>query len=221
MFVFRERTTLRRWLPDRVAFMTCVFSDLIGSEYKKFVMGIKKYKMNPLLLEYGKGELPSHGRSRKLWNVDVDRLYVPIWVNRNHWIGACISFVNRHIEVFDCGGKKKIKEVEAFTYLIPRIVKAVQPLRMQKHLNVAPYTVSYVPMRGLNKANCHCGVYTLKHIECHLLGLDLSLVDDDNIKEARIRIMWDLWEAATDPELIERMSKYEPPNYKPAECIEL
>ncbi|KAF8092670.1 LOW QUALITY PROTEIN: hypothetical protein N665_0406s0015 [Sinapis alba] len=211
MFVFRERTTLRRWLPDRVAFMTCVFSDLIGSEYKKFVMGIKKYKMNPLLLEYGKGELPSHGRSRKLWNVDVDRLYVPIWVNRNHWIGVCISFINRHIEVFDCGGKKKIKEVEAFTYLILRIVKAVQPLRMQKHLNVTSYTVSYVPMRGLNKANRH-------RMSLAWVG---SFIDDDNIKEARIRIMWDLCEAATDPELIERMSKYESPNYKPAECIEL
>ncbi|KAG2329468.1 hypothetical protein Bca52824_000648 [Brassica carinata] len=193
MYVFRERTTLQRWKVDRVAFMTCVFSDLISTDYKHFLDGIKNYKMDPLLLEYGKGELPSHGRTRKLWNVDVDRMYVPVWVNRNHWIALCISFVTRNIQVFDCSGRKSIKEVEAFTKLIPRIVKAVQSSTIRKHLAVTPYSVSIVPMSDLNQLNCHCGVYMLKHIECHVLGLDISL------------------EAATDPELIERMSKYEPP----------
>ncbi|KAL0659988.1 hypothetical protein Bca4012_080573 [Brassica carinata] len=76
-------------------------------------------------------------------------------------------------------------------------------------------------MSDLNQLNCHCGVYMLKHIECHVLGLDISLVNDDNIRGARLKTMWDLWEAATDPEFIERMSKYEPPKCKPAECIEL
>ncbi|KAF3549994.1 hypothetical protein DY000_02007325 [Brassica cretica] len=131
MFIFRERTTLQVWKSDRVAFMTCVFSDLIASEYKNFVKGIKKYKMDPLLLEYGKGELPSHGRTQKLWNVDVDRMYFPVW------------------------------EVEVFKYLVPHIVKAVQSLRMQKHLNITPYTGSYVPVCGLNRGNCHSGMYTL------------------------------------------------------------
>ncbi|KAG2312882.1 hypothetical protein Bca4012_027487 [Brassica carinata] len=192
IYVFRERTTLQRWKVDRIAFMTCVFSDLIASDYKHYLNGIKKYKMDPLLLEYGKGELPSHGRTRKLWNVVVDRI-----------------------------GRKKIKEVEAFAQLIPQIVKAVQSSTIRKHLAVTPYTVSIVPMSGLNLRNCHRGVYTLKHIECHLLGLDLSLVDDDNIWRARVKIMWDLWEEATDLELNERMSKYEPPKCKHVECIEL
>ncbi|XP_056853743.1 uncharacterized protein LOC108831558 [Raphanus sativus] len=151
MYIFRERTTLRRCKVDRVAFMTCVFSDLIANDYKNFNQGIKQYNMNPLLLEYGKGELPSHGRTHKLWNVDVDRMYVPVWVNGNYWIALCISFVTRNIQVFDCSGKKRIKEVEAFTHLIPRIVKAVQSLTVQKHLTVSPYTVSYVPMSGLNR----------------------------------------------------------------------
>ncbi|KAJ4909132.1 hypothetical protein Rs2_03753 [Raphanus sativus] len=74
MYIFRERTILQRWKVDRVAFMTCVFSDLIASDYIHFCKGIKQYNMNPLLLEYVKGELPSHGRTRKLWNVDVDRI---------------------------------------------------------------------------------------------------------------------------------------------------
>lgn len=110
MYVFRERTTLKRWNVDRVAFMTCVFSDLIAKDYQNFCKGIKKYTMDPLLLQYGKGELPSHGRTQMLWNVDVDRMYVPVWVNCNHWIALCISFVTRNIQVFDCGGRKKSRK---------------------------------------------------------------------------------------------------------------
>ncbi|XP_033132029.1 uncharacterized protein LOC117126892 [Brassica rapa] len=192
MYIFRERTTLKRWNVDRVAFMTCVFSDLIAKDYQNFCKGIKKYTMDPLLLQYGKGELPSHGRTRMLWNVDVDRMYIPVW------------------------------EVEAFAQLIPRIVKAVQSLTIQKHLHITPYNVSYVPMSGLNRLQCHCGVYTIKHIECHVLGLDISMASDENIWGARIKIMWDLWEAANDLELIERMSKYEPIKCnKPAEYVEI
>ena len=110
MYVFRERTTLKRWNVDRVAFMTCVFSDLIAKDYQNFCKGIKKYTMDPLLLQYGKGELPSHGRTRMLWNVDVDRMYVSVWVNCNHWSALCISFVTRNIQVFECGGKKKSRK---------------------------------------------------------------------------------------------------------------
>ncbi|KAG2249803.1 hypothetical protein Bca52824_089431 [Brassica carinata] len=163
MYVFRERTTLKRWNVDRVAFMTCVFSDLIAKDYQNFCKGIKKYTMDPLLLQYGKDELPSHGRTRMLWNVDVDRMYAR--------------------SVFDCG-VKKIKEVEALA--------AYSSI----HLHITPYNVSYVPMSGLNRLQCHCGVYTIKHLECHVLGLDISMVSDENIWGARIKIMWDLWEAA-------------------------
>ncbi|KAG2247786.1 hypothetical protein Bca52824_087414 [Brassica carinata] len=99
---------------------------------------------------------------------------------------------------------------------------AVQSLTIHKHLHITPYNVSYVPMSWLNRLKCHCGVYTIKHIECHVLGLDISMVSDENIWGARIKIMWDLWEAANDLELIERMSKYEPIKCsKPAEYVEI
>uniref|UniRef100_A0A0D3CYB4 Ubiquitin-like protease family profile domain-containing protein n=1 Tax=Brassica oleracea var. oleracea TaxID=109376 RepID=A0A0D3CYB4_BRAOL len=161
-----------------------------------------------------KGVLPPHGQTQEIWNVDVDRLYVPVHVSGNHWIALCISFVTRSIDVFDCSGRKRYKELDGFANLVPRIVKAVQPPSYQKDFTFAAYTVHYVPMGKLNKSACDCGVYTIKFIECHSLGLKLSMVNDGNIKEARHRILWDLWEAANDPELVERMSNYEPP-----ECL--
>ncbi|KAG2294010.1 hypothetical protein Bca52824_040679 [Brassica carinata] len=121
MYVFQERTSLKRWRPHRVAFIT---------------VGRKNYMLHNLLLQYGKGVLPPHGRTQEIWNVDVDRLYVPVHVSGNHWIALCISFVTRSIDVFDCSGRKRYKELDGFANLIPRIVKAIQPTRHQKDFAV-------------------------------------------------------------------------------------
>ncbi|KAG2322958.1 hypothetical protein Bca4012_058411 [Brassica carinata] len=67
--------------------------------------------------------------------------------------------------------------------MIPRIVKAVQPAKHQKNFLVAAYTVDYFSMDSLNQSACDCGVYAVKFIECYALGLELSLVNDDNIKK--------------------------------------
>ncbi|CAF2056259.1 unnamed protein product [Brassica napus] len=123
--------------------------------------------------------------------------------------------------VFDCGGKKNNKAVEAFAVLIPRIVKVVQSSDKKKDFNVKQYVVSYVPMRALNTSGNDCGAYSLKFIECHLLGLDFSLVNDDNIQEARHKIAFDLWEAANDEALQYRMSTFKPPKRAPEKTVEL
>ena len=134
----------------------------------------------------------------------------------------CVNFVSRSIEVFDCEGLKHNKEVEPFAFLIPRIVKAVQSSKNRQQVKVKQYTVSYAPMPYLlNKSSSDCGVYVLKHIECHLLGLDFSLVNDNNIREARQKIAYDLWEAANDPELILRMAQYTPPKTITNPLVEL
>ncbi|KAG5397861.1 hypothetical protein IGI04_019675 [Brassica rapa subsp. trilocularis] len=85
-----------------------------------------RLSLTPTLLahKYGKGVLPPHGQTQEIWNVDVDRLYVPVHVSGNHWIALCISFVTRSIDVLDCSGRKRYKELDAFANLVPRIVKA-------------------------------------------------------------------------------------------------
>ncbi|CAF2056633.1 unnamed protein product [Brassica oleracea] len=65
------------------------------------------------------------------------------------------------------------------------------------------------------------GAYSLKFIECHLLGLDFSLVNDENIQEARHKIAFDLWEAANDEALQYRMSTFKPPKRAPEKTVEL
>lgn len=210
LYLFREKTSLRRWNISKVAFMSCLFSNQMKNAYKVVKNDIKTFKVEGLLHNYGIGELPADGRTGLMWDLDVDRMYVPLLVHGNHWISMCVDFVNRSILVFDCAGMKHNRELEPFSHLIPRIVKAVQSSN-KKGLVVKPYAVTYAPMSFLNKSSSDCGVYALKHIEAHLLGLDLSLVNDDNILEARQKIAYDLWEAANDPVLLTRMALFCPP----------
>lgn len=215
---------MRRWpVTDNVGFMSCSFSSEVTSAYKQLSKDKKKnFNLNELLISYGNGELPWHGRTNKKWDIDVHRVYTPVFVNKNHWISLCINFVLRTVEVFDCAGLKHNKIAEAFATIIPHIVKAVQPEISRKDYNVSKYSISYAPFkREINKGNSSCGVYAIKHIEAHALGLDLSLIDDGNIRAARLKIAVDLFIAANDPLLIERISKFEPPKYTPPEVVEL
>ncbi|KAF8105176.1 hypothetical protein N665_0162s0054 [Sinapis alba] len=221
MYLFQEKTSLCRWKVERVAFLSCLFSNQIISSNGKFQGNKRGYQVDDILLDYGRGELPYHGRTGSVWDVDVDRLYIPVFVNQNHWISMCVNLVNRTVEVFDCGGRKNTRTVEAFASLIPRIVKAVQPSDKKKDLNVKQYSISYVPMPSLNKTGNDCGAYALKFIECHVLGLDFALLNDENIQEARHKIAYDLWEAANDEVLQYRMSMFKAPKRAPEEVVEL
>ncbi|KAL0731070.1 hypothetical protein Bca4012_027164 [Brassica carinata] len=165
--------------------MTCLFSNQIKNSFQEFKKDKKKFKVTGLLHQYGIDELPAHGRTGLMWDLDVNSMYVPLNI-----------------------------------VLIPRIVKAVQSSKSRQH-NVKQYNVTYTSIPFLNKSSSDCGVYSLKHIECHLLGLDFSLVNDDNIREARQKIVYGLWEAANDPVLISRMAKFTLPKTISNALVEL
>ena len=84
MFIWRVNTTLNRWAPRRVAFMSAMFCLQVDAAYKKFLPNKKAYQLPDFLLGYGRGELPSHGQTDLVWGVDVDRLYFPLFINGNH-----------------------------------------------------------------------------------------------------------------------------------------
>ncbi|KAF2537235.1 hypothetical protein F2Q68_00020114 [Brassica cretica] len=243
------QTSLRRWNPSKVAFMSCIFSNQMKNSYIDFKKDRKKFKVEGLLHPYGIGELPAHERTTLVWDVDVNRMYVPLLVHGNHWISMCVNFVTRsieHIEAHLLGidltlvNDENIREArQKIAYdlweaandpvLISRIGKFIPPKATtsptsseKRGFTVKPYDVTYAPMPlSLNKTSSDCGVYALKHIEAHLLGMDLTLVNDDNIREASQKISYDLWEAANDPELISRMGKFIPPKATTSPTVEI
>ncbi|KAG2311373.1 hypothetical protein Bca52824_022930 [Brassica carinata] len=222
MFIWRVNTTLKRWAPTRVAFMSAMFCLQLDAAFKVFNPDKKSYELPDFLLGYGRGELPSHERTDQVWGVDVDHLYFPLFVNDNHWIAVCVNIIEKKVEVYDCSGGKNRQYVEKFSAMIPRIVKAIAPPERQKKLHLSVYSIVDVPMKKrLNKSCCDCGAYALKHLECCLLGLDVSLVDDEIIQGCRQKIGVDLWEAAHDPIFAEVMTRYVPSSWERSEVFDL
>ncbi|KAG2264354.1 hypothetical protein Bca52824_071433 [Brassica carinata] len=200
-------TTLKRWAPRRVAFMSAMFCLQVDAPINCLISFLEC-----------RGELPSHGQTDLVWGVDVDRLYFPLFVNGNHRVGVRVNIIERKVEVFDCGRGKNRQYVEKFAAIIPRIVKSVAPQERQKQLLLSSYSIVDVPMKlRLNKSCCDCGAYALKHLECSLLGLDVSLVDDEIIMGCRQKIGVDLWEAAHDPIFAEVMTRYVPSPWERSE----
>ncbi|CAH8381065.1 unnamed protein product [Eruca vesicaria subsp. sativa] len=161
-------------------FQACLF---LPSNWESNKRG---YVFGDICLAYRRGEHPSHGRTNKVWGVDVDRLYFPLFVEVINWsflqvfiwipvlkklamfnagyhrIAVSVNFIEKTVEVFDCLQRKNRQYVEKFAVMIQRIVKAIAPPKNKKYLLLEK-------------------TYALKHLECQLLGLDLSLVDDEII----------------------------------------
>lgn len=212
MYIFREYTSLGRYKDDRVGFMNCMFSTQLQGEHTKYLANKKNHRRSSHILAYANGELPAHGKTGKKWGLHFDRIYAPIFVNRNHWISVCVNFVLQTVEVFDCYRHVNIRNVESFANIIPRVLKEIGVKINGKTPLLTPYKIIEVPLpSGLNSSACDCGVYALKYIESHFLGLRMDLINDENIGEARHKVAVDLWEAANDPVLIERMKMFEPP----------
>ncbi|KAG2271935.1 hypothetical protein Bca52824_066490 [Brassica carinata] len=72
--VYMARKHLWRWNIDRVAFMSAMFCLGSRKNHEKCKGDKRGYVVPDLLLAYGRGELPSHGRTNRVWGVDVDRL---------------------------------------------------------------------------------------------------------------------------------------------------
>ncbi|KAG2271693.1 hypothetical protein Bca52824_066248 [Brassica carinata] len=53
LFLFRQRTSLRRWNPSKVAFMGCIFSNQMKNSYIEFKKDRKKFRIEGLLHQYG------------------------------------------------------------------------------------------------------------------------------------------------------------------------
>nr|VDD55410.1 unnamed protein product [Brassica oleracea] len=140
----------------------------------------------------------------------------------NHWISVCVNIIEKKVEAFDCQRGRNRQYLEKFAAMIPMIVKAVAPPESKKQLLLLPYSIVDVPMKSrLNKSCADYGVYALKHLECLLLGLDLSLVDDEIVQGCRQKIALDIWEAAQDPMLIQLMAEHVPSEYETSDVFDI
>nr|VDD44608.1 unnamed protein product [Brassica oleracea] len=128
---------------------------------------------------YYAGTTPSFCQSNKVWGTDIDDVYVLVNYNDTHWIAMWISIPKRYIVVWDSICSSISPEdldvvMEPFLYMVPYLlVECASSDEQRAQYILEPFT--YERPTNIHPARAgDCGVYTLKYIECHALGIEFS-----------------------------------------------
>ncbi|KAL0816402.1 hypothetical protein Bca101_072846 [Brassica carinata] len=159
------------------------------------------------------GSIPSFCQSNKKWGEDIDDIYAPVNLNDKHWVAIWISIPKRHIVVWDSIPSSSVPDawdaiMEPFLQMVPYLLvecAATDEIRVKYGLE--PYTYER-PLKGVPTANNgDCGVYAVKYIECHALGVSFDPKDFArcNAKKMRDNMAVDIWKELVDQHLKENV----------------
>ncbi|CAN6833930.1 unnamed protein product [Brassica oleracea] len=149
--------------------------------------------------------IPSFCHSNKVWGMDIDDIYAPVNFANSHWIAMWISIPKRHIVVFDSICSSISPEeldvvMEPFLYMVPYLLVEYASLdEVRAQYSLEPFT--YERPTNIPPARAgDCGVYTLKYIECHALGIEFSKKDfaKPNGKSMRDKMAVDIFQELLD-----------------------
>ncbi|CAN6891068.1 unnamed protein product [Brassica oleracea] len=153
---------------------------------------------------YYAGTIPSFCQSNKVWGTNIDDIYASVNYD-THWIAMWISIPKRHIVVFDsiCSSispEKLDVVMEPFLYIVPYLlVECTSSDEQRAQYSLKPFTYERPTNIPLARPG-DCGVYTLKYIECHALGIEFSKQDfaKANGKTMRDKMAVDIFQELPD-----------------------
>ncbi|CAN6860187.1 unnamed protein product [Brassica oleracea] len=136
-----------------------------------------------------------------VWGTDIDDIYASVNFADSHWIAMWISIPKRHIVVFDSICSSISPEeldvvMEPFLYMVPYLlVECASSDEVCAQYSLEPFTYERLTNIPPAKAG-DCGVYTLKYIECHALGIEFSKKDfaKPNGKSMRDKMAVDIFQ---------------------------
>ncbi|ESQ38783.1 hypothetical protein EUTSA_v10029463mg [Eutrema salsugineum] len=188
------------FVSDRICFLNSMFATVWRRDYNDFKNSEPNADSSDKLLPLGAyayytGELPIYCQTKKTWAYDVDYLYSMLHITGDHWVAIWVSFLSRHITIWDShAGTKHASDaqideaVEPLAVMIPYLLQTCAPDDDKWRFPYTPFTHSRVPGTEIpqNIQSGDCGVYCLKYIECHALDLPFPPeLFDKNIRKIR------------------------------------
>ncbi|CAF2076604.1 unnamed protein product [Brassica napus] len=133
---------------------------------------------------------------------DVDDIYAPVNYKNEHWIAIWVVIPKKHITIWD-SIHSHIKHaqlaelIEFFTIMIPYLLVELAPTDKERvKYTLEPFTYERVKAGVPVAQSGGCGVYTLKYIECHALGMSSfpPAFSDKNVKTIREKMATKMFE---------------------------
>ena len=107
----------------------------------------------------------------------MDDIFAPVNFRNEHWISIWISIPKKHIVVWDSIHSHISPEdldvvMEPFvTMVLYLLVKCAGFNEQRVQYTLEPYTYERLTIGVPQCRDGDCGVFTLKYIECHALGM--------------------------------------------------
>ncbi|ESQ29813.1 hypothetical protein EUTSA_v10023860mg [Eutrema salsugineum] len=175
------------FVSDRICFLNSMFATVWRRDYEDF----KKIRAECKW-------------TKNTWAYDVDYLYSMLHIREDHWVAIWVSFVTKHITVWDSHAGTKhasdeqiVEVVEPLAVMIPYLLQTCAPEDDKWRFPYTPFTHSRVPGTEIpqNIQSGDCGVYCLKYIECHALDLPFPPeLCDKNMRKIREKMAAELYD---------------------------
>ncbi|XP_024016198.1 uncharacterized protein LOC112089680 [Eutrema salsugineum] len=145
------------FVSDRICFLNSMFATVWRRDYKDFKNSDPNADGSGKLLppgaySYYTGELPIYCQTKKTWAYDVDYLYSMLQIREDHWVAIWVSFVSRHITIWDSHAGTKYasdeqiaEAVEPLAVMIPYLLQTCAPDDDKWRFPYTPFTHSRVP----------------------------------------------------------------------------
>ncbi|KAF2547217.1 hypothetical protein F2Q70_00021871 [Brassica cretica] len=191
---------------ERICFMGHVFSRQWTDNYLDFKSSEGDHNFLGRRLpggvwNYHAGLVPTFCQSIKVMGLDVDDIYAPMNFKNNHWIAIWISIPKKHIVVWDnilthISPEELDEVMEPFVTMIPYLlVECIGSDEQRVQHTLEPYTYERLTVWVPQCIPGDCGVYTLKYIECHALGMSFPpYFCKKNAKAMREKVALDVFQ---------------------------
>uniref|UniRef100_A0A0D3AM37 Ubiquitin-like protease family profile domain-containing protein n=1 Tax=Brassica oleracea var. oleracea TaxID=109376 RepID=A0A0D3AM37_BRAOL len=178
----RYRDNPHHFRSERLCFLDHIFSRQWSHKYPEFksdkgdINGLGR-RLPGGAWNYHAGMVPTFCQSMKVWGLDVDDIYAPVNFRNEHWIAIWISIPKRHIIVWD-SILTHIKAadldvpMEPFVNMVPYLlVECAGSDEERVNHTLELYTYERVTVGVAQCRAGDCGLWALKYIECHALGM--------------------------------------------------
>nr|VDD10122.1 unnamed protein product [Brassica oleracea] len=165
---------------DRFCMLDAVFTQMWTAKYSEFLAspanpdGSGKL-LPPGALDYYTGKESEYSISNKTWALEINDIYAPLLVKNDHWIAYWISIPRRRIVIWDSDlayatDAEIAKAVKPIAHMLPYMLRMLST-GAERELYTVDFTHERESGVPQNKQSGDCGVYCLKYIECHALGM--------------------------------------------------
>ncbi|KFK23892.1 hypothetical protein AALP_AAs44506U000100 [Arabis alpina] len=197
-------------LPKAMFLPTSFFKHLAVQHIRfKTAKNPERFVFDEELIKIARGGDGPVGFPKKRWIADTDVIYGAVLLRkgRKHWFGMAIDLKKRKIRILECENPYDTVDfisshVQPLAVMFPFLLTAFREEEKDVKVDHTPFKVERIEKKRTPTTAMadNCGLFTMKMIECHSMGInDMSKLVDEDVEDYRTRMSSEIFEEFYTP----------------------